>query len=199
MTSEKKPIKFKNLEISLSRRSTRSNAYSHQELFYQVAGLKPNEVFAALGGHAKGLLSSQVEELQEQFGLNEVVQDKTRWQSQLFRAMVNPFIILLLILAIVSYSTDDSQGALVMTVMVGISVALTFFQEFRSSRAAEKLKNMVRTTATVIRRMQAEPEEEWISQKIDIPISELVRGDLITLSACDMIPADVRLTTPKDF
>jgi Mg2+-importing ATPase len=193
---------FKHKESGSGKRSSKVNSYSHQELFFQLSGLKSDEVFRSVASHPKGLVPSRVLELREEFGVNEVIQDKPRWQAQIFRAMINPFIILLTVLAIVSYLTDDAQGSIVMAVMVVVSVTLTFFQEYRSSLAAEKLKNMVRTTATVVRRigqLENEPEEEWVSRKIDIPISELVRGDLIALSAGDMIPADVRLITSKDL
>lgn len=201
-TGEQKWFGFKKLENSITKRTGKINTYAHKELFAQIAALKSSEVFGAMQGHAQGLIPSQISDLRERYGSNEVVQDKTRWQSQLFRAMVNPFIILLSILAVVSYFTDDVQGAIVMTVMVVISVGLTFIQEYRSNLAAEKLKNMVRTTATVIRRtstIQVGADENWISQRLDVPISELVPGDLITLSAGDMIPADVRLVTAKDL
>lgn len=201
---------LKKLESHVAKRVGKSNTYANRDLYTQIASLKPGEVLGSLQdssqvssqSHDQGLTPAQIANLRERHGSNEIIQDKSRWQSQLFRAMVNPFILLLAILAVVSYLTDDVQGAIVMTAMVVISVGLTFVQEFRSSVAAEKLKNMVRTTATVIRQTnlaEAESEENWISEKADVPISELVPGDLVTLSAGDMIPADLRLIISKDL
>ena len=193
---------FNRTKSKSSISDTKSNAYAHREFFYQMADLLPSAVLPAMHGHPQGLIPEQVDTQRVKYGSNEIVQDHSRWQRQLFRALVNPFIILLAVLATVSYFTDDVQGAIVMTVMVVISVGLTFFQEFRSSQAAEKLKNMVRTTATVIRRtghVHADREDIWVSERIDVAIAEIVPGDLIMLSAGDMIPADLRLITAKDL
>ena len=109
---------------------------------------------------------------------------------------------MLALLASVSYVTDDIKGTITLAAMVVISVSLTFIQEFRSSRAAESLKKMVQTKATVLRsagHIHGEGGEEWIGQKLEIPIEEIVPGDIINLSAGDMIPADLRLLVSKDL
>jgi Mg2+-importing ATPase len=78
--------------------------------------------------------------------------------------------------------------------MVGISVLLSFTQEYRSSKAAEKLKAMVRNTATVTRRAS-----DGHSERIEVPVGELVAGDIVHLAAGDMVPADLRLFSAKDL
>jgi Mg2+-importing ATPase len=120
----------------------------------------------------------------------------------LIRNFTNPFVVVLLILGTVSYLTGDRKAVIVVTVMVTVSVILRFIQEYRSSRAAEKLEAMVRTTATV--RRQHEEEEasgviRLVSKAKEIPIQEIVSGDIIELSAGDMIPADARLIESKDL
>jgi len=112
----------------------------------------------------------------------------------------NPFILILVVIGIVSYLTEDIRATIVVSMMVIISVLMRFMQEYRSSRAAEALRVMVRTTATVKRLPKEETlQQKKIKTKKDIPLEELVPGDIIYLSAGDMIPADVRLIRSKDL
>ncbi|MGK4422194.1 hypothetical protein ACSLVQ_28485, partial [Klebsiella pneumoniae] len=83
---------------------------------------------------------------------------------------------------------DELKAPLIIGVMIGVSVVLRFWQEFRSARAAEALRAMVRTTATVLRRTGPQDPPE----RREIPIKELVPGDIVHLGAGDMVPADVR-------
>lgn len=174
-------------------------SYRHRELFLQVAQSATSDIYSILNSHSQGLTSEDVLDRRSKYGLNEIVHERTRWQTQLRRALINPFNILLVILAGVSYATDDLKGAVTLAAMVIISVSLTFVQEFRSSRAAEKLKKMVQTKATVLRRERNEENSEWVSQRHEVPIAEIVPGDVIILSAGDMIPADLRLLSSKDL
>lgn len=102
----------------------------------------------------------------------------------------------------------DWRTVIVMSTMIIVSALLRFWQEFRSTKAAERLKAMVRTTATVIRKMDDQKETSdatlisamgSIPGKKEVPMAELVPGDIIQLSAGDMIPADVRLLQTKDL
>ncbi len=187
--------------VGLPSRLTRPKqaTYKHRELFLQVARSPLAEIYAILNSHSEGLQADDVEDRRAKFGLNEIAHDRTRWQTQLRRALINPFNILLAVLASVSYATDDLKGAITLGAMVVISVSLTFIQEFRSSRAAESLKKMVQTRVTVLRRNRDEESGKWISQRQEIPIEEVVPGDILVLSAGDMIPADSRLLTSKDL
>ena len=143
-----------------------------------------------------GLDEAQIEDRLDRDGTNEAAHEKPpHWALQFARTFWNPFIIVLLVLAAVQLVTsDDLTGPIIIAVMVGISVVLSFTQEFRSSRAAEKLKAMVRNTATVTRRAS-----DGHSERIEVPVIELVVGDIVHLSAGDMVPADLRLLSAKDL
>ena len=155
------------------------------------------ELLAALDTTVSGLDEEQIESRLHRDGPNEVSREKPpHWSRQLLRAFKNPFIIVLLVLAGVQLATDggDLTGPVIIAVMVGISVLLSFSQEYRSSRAAENLKAMVRNTATVTRRA-----EDGHSEQIEVPVVELVAGDIVHLGAGDMVPADLRLLSAKDL
>jgi len=179
----------------LSPRTRKDSTYSHSDFFFKVATLESAGLYPLLDSTARGLSESLAQTRLDRLGLNEIDHEKYQWQKQLLKAVLNPFIVLLMVLSIVSFFTDDIPGATVMGVMVTVSVCLTFFQEFRSSRAAERLKAMVSTHATVLR---STVEGEAPSRR-EIPINRLVPGDLVHLSAGDMIPADVRLLSCKDL
>jgi len=147
-----------------------------------------------------GISQQSAEERISQYGLNEVQYDKPpSWFVQLIRSFLNPFIFILLAIVIISYGIDvffaapgekDFKTVIVVAVMILISGFLSFFQEYRSSRAAEQLKSMIKTTAAVIREGKGRQE---------IPIEEIVPGDIIHLSAGDMIPADCRVIASTDL
>jgi Mg2+-importing ATPase len=154
-------------------------------------------LLAALETTLGGLDAEQIDARLHRDGSNEVSHEKPpHWSLQLLRAFKNPFIVVLLVLAGVQLFTDGSDltGPIIIAVMVAISVLLSFSQEYRSSRAAEKLKAMVRNTATVTRRAS-----DGHSEQIEVPVVELVAGDIVHLAAGDMVPADLRLLTAKDL
>ena len=161
----------------------------------------PEEALTRLDAIRSGLTPEQVEERLEKYGPNEVTHEKPpSWYQQLFHAFVTPFNGVLFTVSIVSLFTDVIFAApedrsfrtiIVLTTMVLLSTLLRFWQEFRSNKAAEELKAMVSSTTAVLRAGMQRPQE--------IPISTLVTGDIVYLSAGDMIPADVRLLTAKDL
>ncbi len=156
----------------------------------------PEALLDALQSNPGGLDAEQIRARLQRDGLNEVSREKPpHWSLQLLRAFRNPFIVVLLVLAGVQLATDgnDLTGPLIIAVMVGISVLLSFTQEYRSSRAAEQLKAMVRNTATVRRRAS-----DGHSEQIEVPVRELVVGDIVQLAAGDMVPADQSLLGAKD-
>ena len=156
-----------------------------------------DELLAALETTPAGLDEEQIEERLHRDGPNEVSHEKPpHWSRQLLRAFKNPFIIVLLVLAVVQVfaTPDDMSGPIIIAVMVAISVLLNFTQEFRSSRAAENLKAMVRNTATVTRKAS-----DGHSEQIEVPVVELVAGDIVHLGAGDMVPGDLRLLSAKDL
>ena len=121
----------------------------------------------------------------------------------LWHCYSNPFSLLLSVLAAISYFTQDLKAAIVISLMIVLSTLLRFIQETRSSQAAEQLKAMVSNTASVLRRdiaeTLAEDTQRWYgitlhpkpAKTVELPIHELVPGDVVILSAGDMIPADL--------
>ena len=114
-------------------------------------------------------------------------------------------------LAAISYFTEDIKATIVISTMVVLSTFIRFIQESRSNNAADKLKDMVSNTATVLRRDPAQDAAEESRQyfhvamhpkgprKAEVAIKLLVPGDLVLLSAGDMIPADLRVLAAKDL
>jgi P-type Mg2+ transporter len=153
---------------------------------------------ANIGASPEGLVESDAAERLDEVGPNEIAREKPpHWLFQLLACFKNPFILVLVVLAIIQYVTnpDDLRPVIIVCVMVAISVGLQFWQEYRSALAAEKLKALVRTTATVLRR----PEPDVEAEPREIPIAELVPGDIVRLCAGDLVPADVRLISSRDL
>ncbi|HEX3717397.1 MAG TPA: magnesium-translocating P-type ATPase [Verrucomicrobiae bacterium] len=135
------------------------------------------------------------------YGPNEVSQEQhNAWSQRLLHSVRNPLVILLSVLAIITFATahdpnDPSAttanlaGGWIMVVMVILGVALRFIQESRADAAAAKLKAMIRVTATVIRE----------GKQREVPLGQLVPGDIVKLSAGDMVPGDVRVLSSKDL
>ncbi|NMO01027.1 magnesium-translocating P-type ATPase [Gordonia sp. TBRC 11910] len=159
-----------------------------------------DDVVAALHSDAtRGLSSQQVIELRNLHGPNVVHHQRPEPAlSHLARTCANPFILILCGLAVVMTFTDvimpadpDYTGVATIAVMVAISVGLRFWQERRTSRVAERLATMVATTTTVTR-TQLNGYRRPVRISGEVPIADVVPGDLVTLAAGDMIPADIR-------
>lgn len=156
--------------------------------------------FSVLESKETGLTEEQVEEKQAALGFNEISHEKApSWYKQFLQAFVNPFIVVLIIIALISLVTDvliaspenhDYKTITVVSIMVFLSAFLRFYQEFRSNKAAEQLKSMVKTTALVMRNEMGKKE---------IDIKDIVPGDIVFFSAGDMIPADCRIIQSKDL
>ena len=162
--------------------------------------------------HADGLTEAQAEAQRERVGLNEIEQERPLpWWLHLWHCYKTPFDLLLTLLAAISYLTEDLKATIVISAMVLLSVSIRFWQERKSNRAAEKLKAMVTNTATVMRR---DPAVDLIEQarvyfdvqlhpkparRLELPIKQLVPGDVVIVSAGDMIPADCRVLAAKDL
>lgn len=144
-----------------------------------------------------GLSSTIAESKLRNFGLNEIKQAKPKkWYNYFFESLFTPFnSILICIVAILIYTdiylpeTPSYANIIVIAILVTSSTLLDFFEEFRSNKAAEKLKELVATTTTVIRD----------GKEIQIPINNVTYGDLVVLSAGSMIPADLRIIEAKDL
>ena len=162
----------------------------------KFAEMPVNEVLQSLETSELGLYQKEVHKKLKQYGPNEIAHDKPpTWYSLLFRNFTNPFVALLLGLGVLSYFLGEADAAIIISFMLIISILMRFIQEYRSNKAAEKLQALVSTTATVLRRNNGHNE----SKSIEINIKFLVPGDIIRLSAGDMIPADVRLISAKEL
>ncbi len=149
-----------------------------------------DELLRFLGTNPGGLTQAEAEERARTTGPNEVAQERRQgWPIRLLKILRNPLVILLAALSAVSFATGDARAGTVMAAMVVLSAALRFWQEARADAAAAKLKAMIHVTATVMRDGKAG----------EMPLRDLVPGDIIKLSAGDMIPGDVRILSSKDL
>ena len=156
----------------------------------EAARMTGDELLLKLQTVPGGMTQIEAEERARTVGPNEVAQEKPQTRPiRLLKIIRNPLVILLTILSGISFSTGDARAGTVMAMMVVLSVSLRFLQEARADAAAAKLRAMIHVTATVVR--DGMPKE--------IPLHDLVPGDLIHLSAGDMIPGDVRLLSSKDL
>lgn len=167
----------------------------------QTASLKDIEgVFDLMESSKEGITQAETEERIAKFGLNEVEHERApSWFQQLMKSFVNPFIAILFVIAVISFMIDvwwaapgekDFKTVIVIGAMILISAFLSFFQEYRSNRAAEQLKSMVKNTAAVQRKDGGRNE---------IEMSQIVPGDVVYLAAGDMIPADCRVVESIDL
>ncbi|MFI5230935.1 MAG: magnesium-translocating P-type ATPase [Gemmatimonadales bacterium] len=167
----------------------------------EFARIPAAAVLEQLGVTRLGLSETAAQERTEQFGENKVAHEAPpTWYFQLGHAFWNPFIGVLIALGVLSYLTGDLRAVIVIGVMVTISALLRFVQEFRSNQAALALQAIVRTKATVERVNDATEEEPSpVPTKRELPIEAIVPGDIVHVSAGDMIPADVRFLSSKDL
>ena len=165
------------------------------------------DVLAQLKTRKEGLTGAEADAIRARVGPNEVEHEKPMpgW-LHLWLSYKNPFNLLLTVLAAVSYYTADIKAALVIGAMVLLSTLIRFVQERRSNQAALALKELVSNKATVIRRDLAASDASRPDAagpaghgQIEIPIKQLVPGDIVMLSAGDMIPADCRVILAKDL
>ena len=170
-----------------------------QQRLYWAAAQKEEALLAHYGAAPTGLTQEQAERSREEWGRNALTYGKREpVAKRLFSAFINPFTVILLALAVISAVTDIALASpgeenyatvLIIATMVLLSGGLRFVQETRSGNVADKLLGMLHTTACVERE----------GQKAEIPLEELVVGDLVHLSAGDMIPADLRILGAKDL
>ncbi|MCL2029042.1 MAG: magnesium-translocating P-type ATPase [Deltaproteobacteria bacterium] len=149
---------------------------------------------------SNGYDEDKVEEMRDQFGVNVLTrQPKATLFKRLWTSFVNPFTVVLFVLSLISFLSNDMAAVVIVMTMITISGLLRFIQEWRSDRAAERLEDMVATTAAVMRREEREADGEIVSVKREIPLDEIVVGDLVHLAAGDIIPADMRILQAKDL
>jgi Mg2+-importing ATPase len=184
----RRPFAF--FEAVFRSAGTRDVAPALTRALAEAARRDRDELLASLGTSSEGLSESQADEIRERVGPNEIAHEKPQpWWAHLWHCYRNPFNLLLTLLATVSWLTHDLESTTVIAAMVVLSTLLRFWQEGKSNKAADQLKEMVSNTATVLR----------APDRIELPIRELVPGDVLALSAGDMIPADLRVLSAKDL
>ena len=147
-----------------------------------------------------GYDEEDVEEMRDEHGINVITrQDDDTLLKRFTGAFINPFTVVLFILAVIAFFTEDYAAVTIVLSMVIISGFLRFIQELRSNSAAKRLSEMVETTASAARKFYDEEKEETYSEKREIPMDEIVVGDVVYLAAGDMVPADVRIIQAKDL
>jgi len=147
-------------------------------------------VFERLITSARGLSEAEAGERLEKYGYNEPARKKKRTiLFQILSKFLNPLVIVLLIIAAFSLFFGEEVSAVLVILMAIMSVLLSFIQEYRAGKEAEKLSEMVRATATVYRNGKAK----------EVKIRDIVPGDIVDLFAGDMVPADLRIASCKDL
>jgi len=175
-------LNLKRMRMSKSRKS--------QIWDFDYIGSPQAVLFDKLKTSLKGLSEAEAKSRLEEYGYNEPARKKKGTiLFQILSKFINPLVIVLLIIAGFSFFFGEEVSAILVMLMALISVFLSFIQEYRANREADRLSEMVRATATVYR--NGKPKE--------IKISEIVPGDIVDLFAGDMIPADLRIISCKDL
>ena len=188
----------KKLFKSLMAKEVRKNGSANNLIL--ASKLKEKDILKRYNTNYKGYEEIKVELMREEYGKNKITHKKGESIfMKLIKSFINPFTIILLILVAISFVTDvvmanpgeeSLTSVIIVTTMVLVSGILRFVQEAKSNKAAEKLGEMVETTISVSRTDKG---------TIEIPIHEVVVGDIIHLAAGDMIPADIRILKAKDL
>jgi P-type Mg2+ transporter len=148
------------------------------------------ELFNLVGATPAGLTSDEAQRRLSFYGPNSMLRE-SRFAAllSLLRFLINPLVIILLVASGISLALGDPVGGLIIIAMVLLSVLLNFFMEFQAQHAVEEIRKQVATTATVIRD----------GREQEMPVANLVPGDVIRLNAGDLVPADARLLEVKDL
>jgi len=148
------------------------------------------DLFTELAGGRDGLTAEVAAERLKEVGLNAVAAGRRHsFVVDILIRCRNPLVVLLFIICIVSAATGDFISAGIVGGMIILSVFLSYIQETRSTRAVEQLQKLVKTTTDVVRD----------GKQIEVPLEEIVPGDIVVLAAGSLIPADIRLLSAKDF
>ncbi len=176
------------------------SATFNADMAFQAARQQTTSVYKYFQTSSIGLREEEVERRQHLYGKNEIEhEEKKNPIKMLAKAFINPFVGILTLLVAVSFVLDvymsapgkkDYTSIIIVTVMIVLSAIMRFVQEWRANKSSEALQRMVTNTCCVKR---------WYSQHEEISIEELVPGDVIMLTAGDMIPADIRIFEAKDL
>lgn len=178
---------------------TKQNSFSDNltKMYNKPSLLKKDDFLKEFSINTNGLSSSQVEENITKYGYNQIKQSKPKkWYNYFLASLFSPFNGILIGITLILIYTDvillnppSYANIIVILILIITSTLLEFFEEFRSNKAAEKLKELVAATSTVIRN----------GEETKIAMKEITVGDIIVLSAGDMIPADLRIIDSKDL
>ena len=162
-----------------------------KDSFFEYATKDKNELLKELNTNLNyGLSTDYVELWQDENGFNELnTEENYIWYKALFESFFNPFNIVLSILSLISFITYDIMTGITILSLIIVSTLIKFIQENKTNKASEKLKSMIKTTATTLRD----------GKKKEIDINQLIIGDIVFLSAGDIIPADLRIIESKDL
>ena len=168
-----------------------------EKLYGQECILPKDDFIKKYRVNENGLSSKEAEIKLQKYGLNEISQAKPKkWYHYLLESLFSPFNSILLGIVVILFYTDvylatspSYANIIVILILVAASTLLEFFEQYRSNKAAEKLKELVATTTTVLRD----------GKEIQIPIKQVTLGDIVILSAGSMIPADLRVLEAKDL
>lgn len=180
------------------RKSDVQFSFDAEKVF--LAAKQPvNAVYHYFKTASGGLTDDEVKERRALYGMNEIAHEKKKYPLTMFiMAFINPFIGVLTGLIVISYILDvylaseenkDWTAIIIIGTMVVLSAIIRFCQEWKADVSSEALKRMVTNTCTVLR------HNDWM----EIPLEELVPGDVVRLAAGDMIPADLRVIETKDL
>ncbi|WP_086348180.1 magnesium-translocating P-type ATPase [Candidatus Enterococcus clewellii] len=174
----------------MNKKLTEIRKGTKEQELKKLALLSERELMMELRTSEKGLSEEDAEKRLEEYGPNEISAQKPTPAVLMFlEAFKDPFVYVLALLMIVSALTKDFEAAIVMGLMILASVVITFIQEYRSQKASLALKELIENTTAVTR--------EGVTR--EIPMDEVVPGDIITLATGDMIPADAVLIWTKDL
>ena len=177
---------------SVTKKAGANNNLSRQQSMDtgELLSLPLDELLHRLNTSLSGLTSEEVEKCLETYGYNELAKRKRRTAVvQVLLRIVNPLIIILLIAGFIAGYLGDRPEAIIIFSIVFLSVSLDYYQESKAEKAAEMLKERVVTTATVLR--------DGVKQ--EVKLSQIVPGDIVSLSAGDIVPADARVMDAKDL
>jgi len=163
---------------------------SEERRLREACATDESAALSLLGSREGGLSKAEAEERLREFGPNVLAGERRKgFIAEIFLRFKDPLVLILLVICGFSYATGDVSSGTIVVGMIFISVFLAYFQERRSSDAAEKLELMVQASAEVVRE----------GREIEIPISEVAPGDVIALAAGSIVPADLRILSAKDF
>ena len=185
-------------QINEVKENGKENASLYHDYSYKKFAHSEVKVLQRFGSTWDGIKHQDIEELQERYGRNKIMNEKKLHGCDFYKIVYHA-----VYFGVTSTSHDfifyriclccargkDVTGVLIMLAMVILSGTMSFVQSVKSSNAVEKLQNMIKVTATVIRD----------KKQMEIPIEEVVCGDLVQLSAGDMIPADLRLINLRTY